>query len=127
MAVIGYGFIGRRVARAAAERGWRVRALSRAEVSANQDGAREDVDVVRGHAQDVTALERVLEGVHHVVYAAGTAKPAESNFDPVSDAVRNLEPLLAVLSAMPLARHQRVHLPFVRRRHLRSRRAGTDV
>jgi UDP-glucose 4-epimerase len=68
-------------------------------VSANQDGAREDVDVVHGHAQDVTALERVLEGVHHVVYAAGTAKPAESNFDPVSDAVRNLEPLLAVLSA----------------------------
>lgn len=94
MAIIGYGFIGRRVARAALERGWRVRALD------FSDAPGEPVEVVVGSAQDVTAIERVLEGTHHVVYAAGTAKPADSNLDPVGDGVRNLEPLLAVLSAM---------------------------
>jgi UDP-glucose 4-epimerase len=93
MAVVGYGFIGRRVARAAALRGWTVRALSKREVD---DPA---IDVVVGSAQDVAAVERVLDGAHHVLYAAGTAKPVESNLDPVSDAVRNLEPLLSVLSA----------------------------
>lgn len=93
MAVIGYGFIGRRIGRAALARGWRVRALNLEDVPGDE------VEVVVGSAQDVTAIERVLEGAHHVVYAAGTAKPADSNLDPVSDAVRNLEPLLAVLSA----------------------------
>lgn len=93
MAVIGYGFIGRRIGRAALARGWRVRALNLEDVPGDE------VEVVVGSAQDVAAIERVLEGAHHVVYAAGTAKPADSNLDPVSDAVRNLEPLLAVLSA----------------------------
>lgn len=99
MAVIGYGFIGRRIARAAVARGWRVRALNLEEAPG------EPVEVVVGSAQDVTALEQVLVGAHHVVYAAGTAKPAESNLDPVGDAIRNLEPLLSVLSA---ARSRRI-------------------
>jgi UDP-glucose 4-epimerase len=93
LALIGHGFIGRRIGRAAVARGWRVRALTLEEEPAA------DVEVVVGSAQDVTALERVLDGAHHVVYAAGTATPATSNLDPVTDAVRNLEPLLAVLSA----------------------------
>ena len=93
MAVVGYGFIGRRIGREALARGWRVRALNLEAV------ADDEVEVVVGSAQDFAAVEQVLDGAHHVVYAAGTAKPAESNMDPVSDAVRNLEPLLAVLSA----------------------------
>ena len=99
MAIIGYGFIGRRVARAAVARGWRVRALNLEEAPG------EPVEVVVGSAQDVTALEQVLVGAHHVTYAAGTAKPAESNLDPVGDAIRNLEPLISVLSA---ARSRRI-------------------
>jgi UDP-glucose 4-epimerase len=94
MAVIGYGFIGRRIGKMARARGWAVRALNLAAV------ADEGVEVIVGAAQDVTAVETVLRGASHVVYAAGTAKPADSNLDPVSDAVRNLEPLLAVLSAL---------------------------
>lgn len=94
MAVIGYGFIGRRIGMMALARGWEVRALNLADV------ADDDVEMVVGAAQDVAAVETVLRGASHVVYAAGTAKPADSNLDPVSDAVRNLEPLLAVLSAM---------------------------
>ena len=93
MAVIGYGFIGRRIGRAALARGWRVRALNL------EDVPEDPVEVVVGSAQDFAAVERVLAGAHHVVYAAGTAKPADSNLDPVTDAVRNLEPLLSVLSA----------------------------
>jgi UDP-glucose 4-epimerase len=94
MAVIGYGFIGRRIGLMARARGWGVRALNLAPVDD------EGVEVVVGAAQDVAAIQAVLRGATHVVYAAGTAKPADSNLDPVSDAVRNLEPLLAVLSAM---------------------------
>ena len=94
MAIVGYGFIGRRIGRAALRQGWRVRALTRSEPEAG------DVELVTGSAQDVTALNTVLDGASHVVYSAGTAKPAESNLDPVGDAVRNLEPLLAVLSAL---------------------------
>ena len=93
MAVIGFGFIGRRIAKMALEREWQVRALSPKVVVDN------DVEIVVGSAQDKSALEEVLEGVHHVVYAAGTAKPADSNLNPADDAVRNLEPLLAVLDA----------------------------
>ncbi len=93
MAVIGFGFIGRRIARTALERGWQVRALS------PREGLDDHVEVVLGSAQDTAALEEVLRGAHHVVYAAGTAKPADSNLDPASDAMRNLEPLLAVLDA----------------------------
>ena len=94
MAVIGYGFIGRRVCRTARARGWAVRALNLEEVADAPD------DVVVGSAQDPAAVQRVLDGADHVVYAAGTAKPADSNLDPVTDAVRNLEPLLAVLGAL---------------------------
>ena len=35
-----------------------------------------------------------------MVFAAGTTRPAESNEDPVGDAVRNLTPLTATLEAM---------------------------
>ena len=93
MAVIGYGFIGRRIGLQAVARGWSVRALNL------EDVPDEPVDVVVGSAQDVSAVQQVLDGADHVVYAAGTAHPVESNLDPVSDAVRNLEPLLSTLSA----------------------------
>ncbi|MBD3923748.1 NAD-dependent epimerase/dehydratase family protein [Nocardioides cavernae] len=93
MAIVGYGFIGRRIGRAALARGWRVRALNLEDVPGDP------IEVVVGSAQDVTAIERVLDGADHVVYAAGTAKPADSNLDPIGDAVRNLEPLISVLSA----------------------------
>ncbi|QIK75243.1 NAD-dependent epimerase/dehydratase family protein [Nocardioides piscis] len=93
MAIVGFGFIGRRIAKRAQERGWQVRALNLEPVG---DDA---VELVVGSAQDPVLLTRFLTGASHIVYAAGTSKPADSNLDPVSDAVRNLEPLLAVLGA----------------------------
>lgn len=93
MTIIGYGFIGRRIGREAVRRGWRVSAINLEEV------ADDTVEVIVGSAQEPGILARAMTGSDHVVFAAGTTKPAESDLDPVVDAVRNLEPLIAVLNA----------------------------
>lgn len=94
MAIVGYGFIGRRIGLEAVRRGWTVAAVNLGPVPGDHP-----IEVVVGSAQDPGVLSRVLTGADHIVYAAGTAKPADSNRDPVVDAVRNLEPLIAVLGA----------------------------
>lgn len=93
MTIIGYGFVGRRIGREAVRRGWRVSAVNLEEV------VDDSVEVIVGSAQDPGTLARAMTGSDHVVFAAGTAKPADSNLDPIVDAVRNLEPLIAVLGA----------------------------
>lgn len=97
MAVLGYGFIGRRVARTAGSSGWNVRALAR------RDGVppeAPDHDVFTGDASDPAVLDRILAGVDHVVYAAGTVKPAESDDHPLEEVAANLGPIIATLQAM---------------------------
>ena len=42
----------------------------------------------------------MLEGADHVVFAAGTARPAESNEHPMHEIAANLGPLLTTLQAM---------------------------
>lgn len=93
MTIIGYGFVGRRIGREAVRRGWRVSAVNLEEV------VDDSVEVIVGSAQDPGMLARAMTGSDHVVFAAGTAKPADSHLDPIVDAVRNLEPLIAVLGA----------------------------
>ena len=96
MAIIGYGFIGRRVARLAASRGWSVRALARRQPPEDDAG----VEVQVGDAGDHVAMSALLTGTDHVVFAAGTTKPAESNEHPMAEVGANLTPLLCTLEEM---------------------------
>lgn len=93
LAIIGFGFIGERLARTAAERGWSVAALDTRELDVA------DIRFVRGLADDADALDDVLAGADLVVYAAGTTKPAESDADPLGHTTANLAPVLATLTA----------------------------
>lgn len=88
LAVIGLGFIGQRIAKLAVERGWSVRGLSRRPVEL--DG----VEVIEGDATNSRSLAQVTRDATWVVFAAGTTKPAESNSDPLTHAVKNLAPVL---------------------------------
>ncbi|MGI8644940.1 MAG: NAD-dependent epimerase/dehydratase family protein [Nocardioides sp.] len=97
MAIIGYGFIGRRIAHVANTRGWRVTALTHEPNLRPADPAH---DVVVGDACDASTLARVMQGVKHVVFAAGTVKPAESNLHPLDEVSANLRPLISTLAAM---------------------------
>ena len=97
MGVIGRGFVGRRVVRMAEERGWRVRSLSRRPQPSLTDPAHEQIV---GDAADPGVMSRFLDGVGHVVFAAGTVKPAESNVHPLEDFNNNLAPLLTTLDCM---------------------------
>ena len=93
LAVVGLGFIGTRIARAAVAAGWEVTGLSRSPVELP------GVRTLRGDAADADAVARLTEGATWVVYAAGTTKPAESDQDPLEHAVRNLAPVLSALEA----------------------------
>lgn len=98
LAIIGLGFIGTRVARRALAGGWRVSAL---------DSHPRDIEGIRGitgSAEDPAALEELMADADHVVFAAGTTKPAESDANPIAHAVRNLAPLLTALEATASSR-----------------------
>ncbi len=97
LAIVGHGFIGRRVARAALAAGWKVRSLSREQVEGHHDPGH---DLVVGDARHGDQLGELLEGADHVVFSAGTAKPAESNEHPIHEIAANLSPLLATLEGM---------------------------
>ena len=94
--MVGHGFIGRRIARLAHQRGWQVRALSRRAAA----GSALPYEQVAGDAADPMVMSHVLDGVSHVVLAAGTVKPAESNVHPLEDFRTNLAPLLNTLETM---------------------------
>jgi UDP-glucose 4-epimerase len=98
LAVVGHGFIGGRIARLALSEGWKVRSLARREP---QHPLAPGHDLLVGDARQPDLVLELLTGVDHVVFAAGTAKPTESNQHPVHEIAANLSPLLAVLNAIP--------------------------
>jgi len=101
LAVVGHGFVGRRVARAALAAGWKVRSLARDPLAASPEAGRDlGHEILVGDARHGDELARLLEGADHVVFAAGTTKPAESNTNPVHEVAANLSPLLATLDGM---------------------------
>jgi UDP-glucose 4-epimerase len=111
LAIVGYGFIGRRVARTALAAGWKVRSLAREPVLGAQDAVRDPGHEIHiGDARHGDELSTLLEGADHVVFAAGTTKPAESNANPVHEVAANLSPLLATLDGMRRASVQRLTL-----------------
>lgn len=100
LAVIGLGFIGSHLARAALQRGWEVTAL--AHHSSALEGT-PGLTVVRGDAGDPDVAAEVVDGAAWVAYAAGGSKPAESDADPVGHAARNLGPVVTSLEATAAA------------------------
>ena len=98
LAIVGQGFIGARIARLALSDGWKVRALARRQPEQQLAPGQE---LLVGDARDPELVLELLTGADHVVFAAGTAKPAESNQHPMHEIAANLSPLLAVLKAMP--------------------------
>ncbi len=97
LTVVGLGFIGSRIARRAVEDGWTVTALSRRTTSAPDLPA---LRLLTGDATDADAVDGAVADADWVVYAAGDAKPADSDADPVAYATQNLDPLLHVLRAV---------------------------
>jgi UDP-glucose 4-epimerase len=97
LAVLGYGFIGRRIALLASRRGWRVRALSHRPGAVPEDPSHR---LYSGDAADPAVAADILEGADHVVFAAGTVKPAESDAHPLEEVSANLGPIIATLEAM---------------------------
>ena len=100
LAVVGHGFIGSRVTRAALAAGWKVRSLSR---RPGRRPAAAGHEVLVGDARHGEALLELLSGADHVVFAAGTTRPADSNDHPAHEISANEGPLLATLEAMPRA------------------------
>ena len=98
LAVVGHGFIGGRIARLALSDGWKVRSLARREPQHRLPPGHE---FVVGDAREPDLILELLTGADHVVFAAGTANPAESNQHPMHEVAANLAPLLAVLNAIP--------------------------
>jgi UDP-glucose 4-epimerase len=98
LAVVGHGFIGGRIARRALSEGWKVRSLARRDPQRRLEPGHE---LFIGDAREPELALALLAGADHVVFAAGTAKPAESNEHPMHEVAANLGPLLAVLNAIP--------------------------
>ncbi len=97
LAVVGHGFIGGRVVRLALRDGWKVRSLARRVLEHRLQPGHESFV---GDAREPELVRELLEGADHVVFAAGTAKPAESNEHPIHEIAANLSPLLATLEGM---------------------------
>lgn len=100
--VIGLGFIGRRIAEVWSREGVEVAALTRSEPERR---VRESLGgrVVVGDAADRELVTATIDGVDHVVYAAGGLMPSESEANPVRDVELTFPPLLATLEAVTLA------------------------
>jgi len=97
LAVVGHGFIGGRIVKAALEHGWKVRSLARRAHDLRLEPSHE---MLFGDARHGDELAQLLQGADHVVFAAGTAKPAESNQHPMHEIAANLGPLVATLEGM---------------------------
>jgi UDP-glucose 4-epimerase len=93
--VVGLGFIGRRIASQAVAAGFSVREIERRALETPIDGVEEYVTEVSGTAN----LAKVFADSDHVVFAAGTSRPADTTSDPMRECVNSLEPLVATLDA----------------------------
>jgi len=105
--VVGAGFIGKAIARAAADAGHDVTVVSRRPFAfGDSDGHYDNgtVDKVVGNVCDPEVTGALVGPATHVFHCTGTAVPAAVEADPAADLATSLPPLLAVLGA--LARHE---------------------
>jgi UDP-glucose 4-epimerase len=98
--VVGGGFLGSHLAAGLAADGVRVTVLTRTRPTGSAAARIAGARTVVADANDRAAMERVLENVDHVVWAAGGLLPAESSQDPVADINAALPPLLTMLEVL---------------------------
>lgn len=98
--VIGYGFIGSRVAEELLSAGQDLTVLTRSRPENEGDPRLPGDRILVGDAGDPELLARALEGVDRIVYAAGGLLPAASEQDPERDEELTLTPLRNVLAAL---------------------------
>lgn len=98
--VLGAGFLGAAIARDLVAGGCRTTVLTRTEPSDERRASLRGAEVEVGDASDHVVLQRLLDGVTEIVYAIGSASPAESSLDPAGDIGRVVPPLIRLLELM---------------------------
>lgn len=98
--VIGCGFIGSNIVEELAGRSCHPRVLTRSQPPAAVAKLLQGDNLILGEAQDRAVLERVMDGVEHVIFSAGGLLPARSEEEPERDAELTLGPVQAVLGAL---------------------------
>ncbi|HUD69014.1 MAG TPA: NAD-dependent epimerase/dehydratase family protein [Acidimicrobiales bacterium] len=100
----GTGLIGSSIARAFLDGGHEVVVLARHDVDVRRAPLLEGATLVLGDAREPSTLERVLEGVGHVVSALAAPHPAESAKDPLAQFEAELPVLLDLLERVAARR-----------------------
>jgi UDP-glucose 4-epimerase len=100
--VLGAGFVGAAVARSLVRRGCQVKVLTRSEPTHRTAEVLVGATVAVGDAGEMTTLVSALGGVDRIVYALGSASPAESDLDPASDVAVVIPPLVRMLELLRL-------------------------
>jgi UDP-glucose 4-epimerase len=93
----GTGLIGSSIARAFLDGGHKVIVLARHDVDGHRAPLLAGATLVLGDAREPSTLERVLDGVGHVVSALGAPHPAASASDPLAQFDAELPVLLDLL------------------------------
>jgi UDP-glucose 4-epimerase len=96
--IVGFGFIGSAIAASAIRTGFEVRVITRSAPPARQLHL-DEIDLRVADASDADCVALALDGVDHVVYAAGDLHGGISAQNPAESMQRELSPLLTVLGA----------------------------
>ena len=98
--LVGWGFIGAAVGHRLRNDGADVVALTRRASDRSDAAVRAGVDVHFGPVDHPSVVDRHLDGVDHVIFAAGGLLPADAAKDPLRDASETIVPWLATLEAV---------------------------
>ena len=109
--VVGWGFLGAALGNRMRDEGLEVRALTRTESTRTHAARLAGISVVIGDAGDPAILAESMEGVDHVLCAAGELLPVAAAEQPLADAQATLAPLLTILEH--LRHHPRTSLAFL--------------
>ena len=95
--VVGWGFLGAALGNRMRDEGLEVRVLTRTESTRTHAARLAGISVVIGDAGDPVILAESMEGVDHVLCAAGGLLPLAAAEQPLADAQAALAPLLTIL------------------------------
>lgn len=95
--VVGWGFLGGAIGRHLFDQGVDVVGLTRSEGVPTRSARTRGIDITIGDATDHALVEELLQGVDHVLFAAGGLPPPAAAVRPRDDLIGRLSPLLSVL------------------------------
>ena len=99
--VVGYGFIGSHLVEELKRQGHQPVVITKyAPIDEAKKAALSAVPSLVADAGDAEALDSVMDGVDHVMFAATGMMPAEANADPLGDLNLTLPPLFALLEVV---------------------------